>query len=140
MFVVPPATPLRTPVLNPIVATAVLLLVQVPPLTPSLIVSVPPAHSVTPLSAVGCAATVTAFVAIQPSVNEYVTLAMPAEVPVKLPEPSIVAFTSTLHVPPPLTSPSAIVEPEHTMLLPDIAAGFAFTVTACVDLQPPPTI
>ena len=65
---VPPAIPLSIPVLAPIVATPGLLLLQVPPLTASLIVNVPPAQSVTPLIADGGAATFTTLVAIQPFV------------------------------------------------------------------------
>jgi hypothetical protein len=63
----PVTSAFTTPDVDPIVATAVLELVHVPPVTPLVRVVVAPSHSaVVPLMAVGAGFTVTIFDAVQP--------------------------------------------------------------------------
>ena len=70
-MVVPNATPLTMPLTEPIVATAVLVLVQVPPGVPLPQVIVAPTHkAVGPLIAVGEVNTVMMRVDIQPAPSE----------------------------------------------------------------------
>ena len=67
MTEVPDNTPVTIPVNEPIVATAVLLLVQVPPAAPSLSAVVAPTHACNiPVIAVGPEFTVTVVAAVQP--------------------------------------------------------------------------
>jgi hypothetical protein len=67
MTEVPVAIPKTTPLAEPIVATDVLLLLQVPPVTASLRVVVAPAHKeVVPVMAVGTGLTVIVVVTAQP--------------------------------------------------------------------------
>ena len=67
MVVVPAATPVMIPVLEPAVATAVLLLDQVPPVIASVSSVVAPLHTaVVPNIAVGVGLTVRMVVAVHP--------------------------------------------------------------------------
>ena len=67
MVVVPASTPLTTPEPVPIVATRVLLLVQLPPVAASVKDVVKPTHTlVVPVMADGNGFTVTGVVIIQP--------------------------------------------------------------------------
>ena len=67
MVAVPPVIPVRIPVVAPIVPTAVLLLLQVPPVLASLRVVVLPAHiGVVPIMAPGVGFTVIVVVVLQP--------------------------------------------------------------------------
>jgi hypothetical protein len=73
-------------------------------------------------------------------------VAIPAEIPVTIPEVFTVATAMLLEdqVPPVVASPSAVVDPTQTELIPVIAAttGNAFTVTVAVALavQPDPLV
>ena len=65
MIEVPNATPVKSPVVDPIVATAVLLLVHVPPVDELVRVVVEPLHTVVvPAIAAGEGFTVTIVVAV----------------------------------------------------------------------------
>jgi hypothetical protein len=67
---VPAATPVRKPEVDPMVATAVLELVHMPPGTPSKSVDVLPAHKVVmPVIGVGVGLTVIVVVVKQPVGN-----------------------------------------------------------------------
>ena len=67
MVAVPPVIPVRIPVVVPIVPTAVLLLLQVPPVLASPRVVVLPAHTgVVPVMAPGVGFTVIVVVVLQP--------------------------------------------------------------------------
>ena len=70
MVAEPPTTPVSMPELEPIVATDVLLLLQTPPLTASLIGKVPPAHIFITPRAEGIADTFKTLVTIQPLARE----------------------------------------------------------------------
>lgn len=45
-----------------------------------------------------------------------------------------------LHTPPPVTSLSVVVSPEHIVVLPVIAKGAGFTVTTACCVQPAPAV
>jgi len=65
-------------------------------------------------------------------------VAVPAATPVTTPEALTVAVARgrILHVPPAGVSPRLVVEPTHTVVVPVIAVGVAFTVTGVVTKQP----
>lgn len=65
---------------------------------------------------------------------------MPAVTPVTtpVPEPTVALALLLLHVPPGVTSVNVIVAPSHKLPLPDIADGFAFTVTTALVVHPVP--
>ncbi len=88
----------------------------------------------------GVAVTVTGAVMKHPVVgNVYVMTGTPDDTPVTSPEPSTVASPELLlpQVPPP-ASLSEVIEPTHTFIVPEIAAGAALTVITVVALQLPP--
>ena len=152
MVAVPGATPVTTPVPEFTVATAVLLLLQLPPLVPLLVnVVVDPTQTVAaPLTvpAFGSGFTVSALVAVvehPPLVTVYLTVTVPAVKPVTtrvdvfiLAEP--VPFNID-QVPPAVASVKAgVVAPTHTVAAPPpIAAtvGKAFTVSDLVTVVVP---
>lgn len=129
----PRATLVTTP-LVPIVATAVLLLVHVPPVTASVSVVVCPTHNpLSPLIA-GAVLMVTVLVATHPAPATYDITEIPPAMPVTLPELSTVASAVLLllQVPPVVASASVVVCPAHTVAVPVIAALPAFTVKLTV--------
>ena len=68
---------------------------------------------------------------------------VPAETPVKLPEPvPIVAIAPLLliQVPPNVPSPNIVDEPTHTLLAPVITPGVRLTVTTWDARQPVPNV
>jgi hypothetical protein len=70
MIVEPALSPSTSPVVEPTVATVVLLLIQLPPLVPSVIRMLSPVHTEPgPLMADGAELTVTVAVDIQPVDN-----------------------------------------------------------------------
>lgn len=70
MVDVPAATPVNTPLVEPIVPTAILLLLQLPPVIPSINVIVLPEHTVVgPVIGPGAGFTVTVVVTKQPVGN-----------------------------------------------------------------------
>ena len=141
MFGVPAAIPVTTPVREPTLPCALLLLLQTPPTVGSLSVVVDPTHTTgKPVMAKGVLLTVTAWVAIQPVGIVKVIVALPAATPftIPVPDPTVAVATSLLlHVVEPDDSVSVILEPVHTAnVLPPIAAGNTLTVTGAVVIQP----
>ena len=66
---------------------------------------------------------------------------LPAVMPATVPDVPTVAFALLLlHVPLPVASLNVVDEPAQTLIVPVIAAGNGFTVTAAVTLQPGPDI
>ena len=67
MMLVPSATPFTTPVVEPMVAVAVVVLIHVPPATASLRVIVAPTHTALgPVMAVGMVYTAIVVLTLQP--------------------------------------------------------------------------
>lgn len=137
------ATPEDTPVTIPdvpTVATAVLLLVQVPPGVPLFNVVVKPVHTEgVPVlgTSKGRGFTVTSSVVLHPVPGRaYVMFVVPAAIPVTTPKGSILPVPGELlvHVPPP-ASVSVVVAPTQTVGVPEIADGAGSTVTATVVAQ-----
>ncbi len=136
---VPPVT---IPVVKPTVAIPVALLLQVPP-PASLNVVVKPEHTLRlPNMVVGNGFTVTTAVVKQPEPIVYVIVAVllvatvpPVTIPVTVP---ILAIPDALlvHVPGVVASLNEVLNPEHTLRLPNIAVGDGFTVTTAVAIQP----
>lgn len=126
----PPEIPVNIPVNAPIVPTAVILLLHVPPDKVSLKESVAPAHSAArPAMADGGVLTVTVFVATQPVGKLYEIVAVPNDTGVTIPvdEPIDTAGPLSLHTPPVAESLRVIGEP-HKMGDPVIGCKL-FTVT-----------
>jgi hypothetical protein len=89
--------------------------------------------------AAGSALTVTLAVEIQPVGNEYVTVDVPATIPVTTPVAAFTGATVTLlllHVPPVVALLNAVVKPTQTLSVPLIAAGNPLTVTTAFMVQP----
>jgi hypothetical protein len=139
---VPADTPLTTPVIEFIVATAPVADVQTPPAVVLVSVVVDPIHAlaVPPIAAsVGKAFTLTVACAVEIHpfvVTVYVIVAVPAATPVTTPvEASTVATAlDDDQTPPAVALVNVVAEPAHTSVVPLIAAttGRALTVTACV--------
>ena len=139
---VPADTPLTTPVIEFIVATAPVADVQTPPAVVLVSVVVDPIHAlaVPPIAAsVGKAFTLTVACAVEIHpfvVTVYVIVAVPAATPVTTPvEASTVATAlDDVQTPPAVALVNVVAEPAHTSVVPLIAAttGRALTVTACV--------
>ena len=125
----------------PIVATNILLLLQVPPAVASASVTEVPLHSTfAPVMASGVANTVMTVLAVQPSGSAVTIVAVPANTPDTTPvvAPTVAfAVEVLLQVTPVVTSLRVIVEPSHTDDGPVIGAGVALTVTITVAWQPP---
>lgn len=140
MVDVPAATALRLPVIASTVATAVLLLLQVPPGKVFDNIVAPPLHStVVPVMGAGNGFTVMGVITKQPTGVEYLIFVTPAETPVATPVTgSIVAIgvLKLLQVPPGVISLNVVVEPTHTTATPVIPAGKGFTVTTAETEQP----
>jgi hypothetical protein len=136
--VVPAEILVRKPEELPMVATAVLLLLHVPPPTTSDKLVVNPAHiDDSPLiGAFGFTSTL--CVAIQPVGNEYVITAVPPATPVMMPvdEPAVATKVLLLLQVPPPASVRAVVAPPHTVVVPVIAAAAGFTVIFLIAVQP----
>ena len=129
----PPVTVVGDPV-EPTVAIKVLLLLHVPPRVRSdkLVVPVPHIEGV-PLITPGVPYTVTVVVAEQPGPVEYTIAIVPAPPPVTIPVVlPIVPDPAALHVPPVVASVKLVVRPLHTVRVPVIIPGNAFTVTILV--------
>lgn len=144
MLTVPTELPVTTPPATLAVAGAVLL--QAPPPTVSVKVTVLPVHTValTGDKAAGVTNTVTDLVATQPAAVVYRIFTVPAAIPVTIPEvPTVaVAGEALLHVPPAVRSPRVAVAPSHIVTAPGgvIAEGLAFTVNKAVALHDPPVL
>ena len=136
MVVVPPETPVNKPVDGLIVATPVEPDVHVPPVVTSVsVVEVSAHNAVVPLMDSGSGFTVTIAVIIQLVGKVNVSVAVPIEAPVTIPDAEPIGAIAVLllaHVPAPDASVSAVVKPSHTVSVPLIGAGNALTVTIAV--------
>jgi hypothetical protein len=141
-MVVPAATPVTTPVEEPIVAADVLLLTHVPPAAFVKVVVAPAQIEVVPVIAAGTALTETTPFTEQPVANIYVTEAVPEATPVTTPLEEPIVATDVLlllHVPLPELA-TVIEEPAHTADMPVIAEGSTFTVNVVLDEVPQPVL
>jgi hypothetical protein len=140
MIAVPAVTPVTTPVNEPTVATAVLLLLQLPPGEDEVRVVVSPTHTLAaPLIVPGPAFTVTTVVAKQPVEPVYVIVAVPTLTPQNIPVDTPTVATAVLlllHVPPLVASARVEQNPTQTETGPVIATGGVLTVTTAVRIQP----
>ena len=135
---VPPDTPVTIPVTGSTSATVGVLVLQLPPLVPSVKLVVKPTQTVAlPLMPAGIGSTVTKAVATQPNGSVYITVSTPSTSPVTTPddEPILALALLTLHVPPVAASLKVDVKPRHTSRVPVIGAK-EFTVTTAVTIQP----
>ena len=135
--------PVTMPVAEPTVATAVLLLTHAPPEdTSDKVIVVPEQTTLGPVIADGSGFTVMTVVAMQPVARVYVdtqVLGIPTIAPVAIPEdePMVaIAVLLLLHVPPVGASLNVIVDPEQTLLGPEIFPGNGFTVIVVAAIQP----
>jgi len=134
---VPAVTAMITPVVNP-ADELELLLDQNPPLLASVSVADNPTHNVpAPDIAAGLGLTVIIAVWVHPvEFNVNVTTAVPAEMPVRIPEVEPIVATAVLllvHVPAPVASVRVALLPTHIVVEPDTAAT-ALTVTVVVPI------
>ena len=124
------------------VVTAVLPLLQVPPVVASLSIVVCPTQRLG-LPVIGdMGLTVMVFVFKQPKPSEYVINVVPADTPVTVPVPLTEAMPPLplVHAPPPVASLRVMVANIHTLEGPLMAAGVGLTVTILVAAQPPPSV
>jgi hypothetical protein len=124
---------------DPTVAIAILLLLQVPPVVPSLNVVVKPTQTdAIPVIAAGTGFTVTTAVCLQPVDNVQVIVDVPELTPLTTPDEEPTVATDVvllLHVAPepPL---SVVVLPAHTVNVP-VITGTGLTVTTAVAVTVP---
>jgi hypothetical protein len=132
IMVVPVPTEVISPVVELMVATAGLPLVQVPPAVAFVQVAVLPMQITSaPVGAAGGVFTVIVFSRWQPLLPTYSAVAVPAVSPTTEPVvPFIVnmLISLLLHVPPVVVLVSVQLAPSHTTELPDMVAGSVFTV------------
>ena len=131
--------PETRPLPEPTVATAVLLLVHVPP-PASLSREVAPSHTFKlPDIGAGKGSTLTVFVVAQPFTSVKSILAVPADMPVTIPDadPTVaIAVLLLLQVPAGLASLKTMVDPAHTRLSPVMATGNGSTVNDMLVVHP----
>ena len=122
-----------------IVATDILLLLQLPPGTASLNTVLPAKHRLdAPVIAAGKGLTVTLPVTWHVVGSAYVITVLPTLAPVTSPV-ALTAATAGLpdvQAPPGVESLSTVTEPTQTPRLPDMGIGNGLTVTACTTAQP----
>jgi len=131
----PPATPVTIPELEPTVASAVLLLVHVPPVVASLNVVVANGQrTIVPVIAAGSGLTVSVVVVKHPVGAVYVIITVvPPVTPVTIPddEPTVaLAVLLLVHVPPAGVDVSVILAPGQAIDGPAIGVGGAFSTSA----------
>jgi len=106
----------------------------------SVSVILEPTHTAgRPLIAAGSGFTVTVEVIKHPVGNVYVIVALPADIPVTVPEIGPIVATPALllaHVPPDDVLLNVVVAPTQTDAVPVIAAGKALTVAVVLEEQP----
>lgn len=123
------------------VATTVLLLLQLPELVISVRALVAPVHAFSePEITDGSGLTVMGVVVLQPEDSLYVIVtgplpAPPVTIPVARPTDAMVVEL-LVHVPPVIPSVSKVVEPEQTLAAPDITEGEGFIVIVILLEQP----
>jgi len=111
--VVPARTPVTMPVLVPIVATALLLLLQLPPVVALLSVVVRPSQTlIVPVIEASGGSTVNVNVVIQPVAKVYVMVVVPTRTPVTMPllVPMVATEMSLLLQEPPVVASLSVVE------------------------------
>jgi hypothetical protein len=126
------------PVIAFTVATDVKLLLQVPPVILLCRSVVVPTQMLNiPVIPAGAGLIVTVLVAKHPADVAYVTVAVPAVIPVTFPKASTDTSPSRLlHTPPDIASERVVMPPSQTVSAPAIAAGAGFTVSTIVLKQP----
>lgn len=134
--VVPAVRPFNTPLVNPIVPTAVFELLQPDPAVAQLNTVVKPSHTVN-VPVIGVPApplTEIDFVLKHVGVTKYVIVAVAAETPVTIPPASTDATPALLllHVPPLAPCVNGVVEPIHTVDAPLMLPGAPVTVATAV--------
>jgi len=139
ILAVPALMPVSRPV-EPIVATAVLLLIQVPPVGVETNVTLLPAQTVCGPEISGLGLTVNTTVALLvPTVYEiiHVPAVMPVTIPVE--EPTVaIAVLVLLQTPPDVVSVNVRVEPIQTLAVPLMPLTVTpFTCMVCMAMQPP---
>ena len=132
------------PVAEPIVATASLLLLHVPPEVKLESADVAPTQTkVAPSTPPGNALTVTTAVLAHPFVPVYNTTTVPAATPEIRPvaEPTVATEEFVLlHVPEGVVQFKDVIAPVHTLVVPVMELGIASTVTDLAAVQPPDTV
>ena len=122
------------------VATPAGLMLQVPPGLASASVLHSPTHTLcVPVITAGDGVTVTTIELLQPLPRDVVIVVVPADMPVTTPVVGSTvptAGTLLLQVPPGEDEVSVVVSPTHTLAVPVIVPGPAFTVTVAVAKQP----
>jgi len=134
----PAATAVRMPVVEPMIATAWLSLLQLPPETVLPKADADPVHkSNTPVITPGNAFTVTIVVTVQPVPSVYVITDVPDVSPSTTPdkEPIDTFVLLLLHAPPP-ASVSVTELPVHNDNGPVMGDGNETTVTVVIAIQP----
>ena len=147
MLVVPSVIGMTRPVVLPTVATAGLVLIQVPPGDGLVNSTGLPIHTCG-LCGIGSGVglTVTTALPIQPVLDMVnVISAVPADTPVTIPVLGPALTTVATAVAPLFQNPvgllfSTVCEPLHTVSVPVMAAGRALTVIVCTLKQPVPTV
>lgn len=138
IFVVPALRAVATPVVGLIVATAVLLLLHVPPGVLLKKDTTEPAHARDgPIieSRTTQLLSRTVYWALQPAADVYVTTQVPTPTPVIIPEVGLMVSTvghALDHVPPGGVAAMVIKFPVHTTVGP-LIIGVGFTVTTSID-------
>ena len=107
----------------------------------------PPPAQVTPAPVMdaGKVFTVTSDVLVQPAADVYVTIAVPSDTPVTMPvllPTEATPSADELQVPPDGVLLNVVVAPIHTLRVPVISEGIAFTVTIAVSnaVHPEPAV
>jgi hypothetical protein len=119
-------------------ATALLLLLQVPPPASVSTVVEPTQRFDGPDIADGSGFTVSTLVTRQPVDNVYEMVVVPADTPERKPVNKLMVATEVellIHVPPP-ASVKEVFPPTQTAGEPDIGAGKGFTITTVVVIHP----
>lgn len=147
MLVVPSVIGMTSPVVLPTVATAGFVLIQVPPGEGLVNSTGLPIHTCGLWGmGSGVGLTVTTALPIQPVLAIVkVISAVPADTPVTIPVLGPALTTVATAVAPLFQNPvglllSTVCEPLHTVSVPVMAAGSAFTVIVCTLKQPVPTV
>jgi len=133
MFAVPGATPVTTPVDGSTVAIEVLVLPHVPGDEEALRIVVPPRHTDNDPDIVGCGITAIVWVATQPLLGVYVSMAFPVDIPAiwSVGTGSTMDVLLEDHVPAPAADVSVVNVPKHMVYWPTMGAA-AVTVNVCV--------
>lgn len=141
IVVVPEVIAVTIPVVEPIVATLVLLLAHAPPETPFIKVVLAPTQTTKdPPIGVGTGRTVTVLYAVQEEGNVYVIVAEPTDKAETAPDADPIAtmpVDPTLHIPPAIESVNVAVLPKHSNDVPNIV-GIGFIVTWIVIVSEAP--